>query len=87
MFSFLCYFHSKKSDFWHFALPLLFWWSGADFFAKVKSLSPKASPVRQGGLETVISMVVKWDYEGAMNILRSQVGKVSYAEDVQCSVD
>lgn len=87
MFSFLCYFHSKKSDFWHFALPLLFWWSGADFFAKVKSLSLKASPVRQGGLETVISMVVKWDYERAMNILRSQVGKVSYAEDVQCSVD
>ena len=87
MFSFLCYFHSKKSDFWHFALPLLFWWSGAEFSGKVKSLSPKASPLTQCGLETVIAMVVKWDYERAMNILRSQVGKVSYAEDVQCSVD
>ena len=42
---------------------------------------PKPSPLmKQGGLEIIITMAVKWQNPRAMEVLKLHVGKVSYPE-------
>ena len=59
---------------------------GAEFSAIVKSVSPKPSPLKQGGLE-IITMTVKWKNSRAMEILKNHVEKVSYPENGEYSDD
>ena len=68
-------------DFWHSKLSQLFRRSGAEFSVKVKSVSPKAFPLKQGGLEIITQMVEKWENERAMEILRSHVKKDAQYSD------
>ena len=53
---------------------------GAEFSATVKSVSPKPSPLKQGGLEIIITMAVKRQNPRAMEVLILHVEKVSYPE-------
>ena len=52
----------------------------------VKSVSPKSSPLKQGGLE-IITMTVKWKNSTAMEVLKNHVEKVSYPENGKYSDD
>ena len=53
---------------------------GAGFSATVKSVSPKRSPLKQGGLEIIIAMKAKWQNSRSMDILKRHVEKVSFPE-------
>ena len=61
--------------------------AGAQFSATVKSVSPKSSPLKQGGLEIIITMTVKWQNPRAMEVLELHVEKVSYPEYGEYSDD
>ena len=50
---------------------------GTEFSAKVKFLLPKPSPLKQGVLEIMITMTVKWKNSRAMEVLKIHVKKVS----------
>ena len=52
----------------------------------VKSVLPKPSPPKQGGLE-IITMTVKWKNSTAMEVLKNHVEKVSYPENDEYSDD
>ena len=50
-------------------------------------MSPKPSPLKQGGLEIIITMTVKWQNPRAMEVLKLHVEKVSYPEYGEYSDD
>ena len=56
---------------------------GAEFSWKVKSVSPKLSPLKQGGLEIMITMTVKWKKSKAMEVCKTHVEKVAYPENTE----
>ena len=60
---------------------------GAGFSATVKSVSPKRSPLKQGGLEIIITMKAKWQNSRAMDVLMRHVEKVSFPEYGEYSDD
>ena len=53
---------------------------GVVFSATVKSVSPKRSPLKQGGLEINITMKVKRQNSRATDVLKRHVDKVSFSE-------
>ena len=59
----------------------------AEFSATLKSVSPKPSPLKQGGLEIIITMTVKWQNPSAMEVLKLHVEKVAYPEYGEYSDD
>ena len=54
---------------------------GAEFSAMVKSVLLKPSPLKQGRLEIMITMTVKWKNSRAMEVLKNHVEKVFYPEN------
>ena len=54
---------------------------GAEVSGTVKSLSPKLSPLKQGGLEIMITMTVKLKKSKAMEVFKTHVEKVAYPEN------
>ena len=47
----------------------------------MKSVSPKRSPLKQGGLEIIIAMKAKWQNSRSMDILKRHVEKISFPDD------
>ena len=50
-------------------------------------MSPKPSPLKQGGLEIMITMTVKWKNSRTMEVLKNHIEKVSYSENGKYSDD
>ena len=59
----------------------------AEFSATLKSVSPKPSPLKQGVLEIIITMTVKWQNPSTMEVLKLHVEKVAYPEYGEYSDD
>ena len=60
---------------------------GAEFSATVKSLLTNLYPLKQGRLEIMTTMTVKWKNSRAMEVLKNHVKKVSYPENGEYSDD
>ena len=56
---------------------------GAEFSGMVKSVVPKPSPLLQGGLEIIITVIAKWQNSKGMDVLKSYVEKVVYPENTE----
>ena len=57
------------------------------FSATVKSVLPKCSPLKQGGLEIIITIQAKWQNSRAMDVLERHVEKILFPEYGEYSDD